>query len=197
MQFLLLSDCCQWNSYDVCLVRVKNQIKDVADYGTVRLIVLQCLGNSWRSGLKVVPACVIFCCLFVIESSVAQVGSELRILISQLVRSLPMHHHTLHTPAPPLLFHTWLPGHHEVEWFPHHVASAWTVAGSSQVPGITWLMQPSTWSNVPVTLYDGHCYPTPYIDTDTETWGLSIIHFIWSCRDLVSIPLNPVTVAMT
>lgn len=37
-------------------------------------------------------------------------------------------------------------------------------------------MQPSTLSNVAVTLYDGHYYPTPYTDTDTETWGLSIIH---------------------
>lgn len=99
-------------------------------------------------------------------------------------------------PSPPL-FHTWFPGHHKVKWFPHHVVSTWTVAGGSQIPGITWLMQPSTWSNVPVTLYDGHCYPTLYIDTDTETWGLSIIHLIWSCRDLVSIPLNPVTVVMT
>lgn len=47
-----------------------------------------------------------FVCLFMIEFSVAQVGSELMILISQLVISLVIHHHTLHTPAPPLLSFT-------------------------------------------------------------------------------------------
>lgn len=58
-------------------------------------------------------------------------------------------------PSPPLL-HTWLPDHHKVEWFPHHVLSARTVAEGSQVPGIMRLIQPSILSNVPVTLYDGH-----------------------------------------
>lgn len=70
---LLLSDCCQWNSYDVCLVRVKDQIKDAVDYGTDQIIVFQSLGTrakplgvcSWRAGLNVGPVCVIlFVCLW-------------------------------------------------------------------------------------------------------------------------------------
>lgn len=203
---LLLSDCCQWNSYDVCLVRVKNQIKDIVDYGTVRIIVPQSLGNkakplgmfSWRAGLNEVSVCVIFC-LFVYDRVFCGTGGQWTydpyISTSDKPSYTPSYFAYTCPSAP--LFYTWLPGHHKGEWFPHHVVSAWTVAGGSQVPGITWLMQPSTLSNVAGTLYDGHYYPTPYADTDTETWGLSIIHLIWSCRDLVSIPLNPVAVVMT